>query len=64
MTTVSLSSELDSSTLVWRYADCQSGDVRYSLLEPERGENSRFHITEITLAQVPAWALQQLEMEV
>lgn len=47
--------------IAWRYENIQSGDVRYSLMEPERNEDALFSITEVCIDDVPAWAIDQLE---
>ena len=38
--------------LVWRYENIQSGDVRYDLQEPERGEGALFAIRQATAQDV------------
>lgn len=52
---------MEQQETVYRYENIQSGDVHYSVIEPEGGDHIMHHITEIPRNQVPQWALSQLE---
>ena len=42
------------------YTNVQSGDIHYSLYEPEYPEQELYHIKEIPMSAVPQWALSSL----
>lgn len=44
--------------IVWVYTNVQSGDVTHSPVEPERGDHVMFNIKEITLDEVPDYAIE------
>lgn len=47
--------------IAWKYEHGQSGEVRYSVMEPERIEYEFNRITEVPITEVPQWAINQLE---
>lgn len=47
--------------IAWKYEHGQSGEVRYSVMEPERIEYEFNRITEVPITEVPQWAIDQLE---
>lgn len=57
------SSDLTATLEVYRYENIQSGDVRYSTLEPEHSEFSSHFIRQVPWADVPSWARPSLLSE-